>query len=110
VETETTPKKYVINCNPELNLDLPTAIALRQKVMARFPQSENYGNTFCFAIAVEDIDSWRGSELEPAIGLSAIELGLSLPIEFKVQPRVPDQIAKKGLPAAEPTALYTTAA
>jgi hypothetical protein len=49
-------------------------------------------------------------ELGPAIGLSAIELGLSLPIEFKVQPRVPDQIARKGLPDAELTALYTTAA
>jgi hypothetical protein len=67
---ETEPKKYVVNCNPNLNLDLPTAIALRQKVMAQFPQSENYSDPFCFAIVVEDIDSWRVLELGPAIALS----------------------------------------
>jgi hypothetical protein len=103
--------KYVVNCNPSSRLQLSDAIALRQKVMTRFPQSERFGDTFCFAIAAEDVDAVRVSELEPAIRLSALELGLSLPVEFKVQPCVSPRIARNGLPAAaDPAAHYTTAA
>jgi hypothetical protein len=80
--------------------------------MSKFPEAEAYGETFCFLIEAEDIDSLQ-SVLRPIRFNSALELGLPLPIEFKVQ-RCLDcgsessWVVMNGLPAAEPTdSLFT---
>jgi hypothetical protein len=105
------PSKYVVNCNPSLRLQLPDAIALRRAVMRKFPESEAYGETFCFLIVSEDIDSFLQSVLKPTLLNSASELGLPLPIEFKVQPCLDcdhksSWVVMNGLHAAESTASY----
>jgi hypothetical protein len=105
------PNKYVVNCNPSLRLQLPDAIALRRAVMSKFPESEVYGETFCFLIEAEDIESFLQSTLKPTLLNSALELGLPLPIEFWVQPcrdcdGESSWVIMRGLPAAEPTASY----
>ncbi len=51
-----TPKKYVVNCNPSLRMQLPDAIALRRAAMGKFPESEEYEETFCFGISIAKLD------------------------------------------------------